>query len=139
MNFIYRHFQFDFHNLLAQKEAEATEFANELGGKDIFWKYADLIYERTNFNGNSLPLTSLAPLAEEIGLNAEIFTECLESGRYTERVQEDLREVSKIGITGTPRNIFLHNKTKENTLKAGAYPFVELKIIIDKMMIQSFL
>ena len=93
-----------------------------------------MIYERTNSNGNGLPVTSLAPLAEEIGLNAGIFTECLESERYSERVQEDLREGSKIGITGTPGNIFLLNKTGGNMLKSGAYPFDDLKIIIDKML-----
>ena len=134
VNWVYRHFPLGFHNPLAQKEAEATECANELGGNDIFWKYADLIYERTNSNGNGLPLTSLVPLAQEIGLDAERFTECLESGRYTERVQEDFQEGSKIGITGTPGNIFLHNKTGETVLKSGAYPFDELKIIIDKML-----
>jgi protein-disulfide isomerase len=61
-------------------------------------------------------------------------TECLESGRYTERVQEDLREGSKIRITGTPENIFLHNKTRQTVLKCGAYIFDELKIIIDKIL-----
>jgi predicted DsbA family dithiol-disulfide isomerase len=65
-------------------------------------KYADLIYEQTNSNGNGLPVTTLAPVTQEIGLDAERFTECLERGRYTERVQEDLREGSKIGFTGTP-------------------------------------
>ena len=73
-------------------------------------------------------------MAQEIGLDVKKFTECLESGRYTERVQEELREGSKIGITGTPRNIFLHNKTGEIVLKSGAYIFDELKIMIDKML-----
>ena len=134
VNWVYRHFPLGFHNPLAQKEAEATECASELGGNDIFWKYADLIYERTKSNGNGLPVTSLVPLAQEIGLDADKFSECLESGRYTERVQEDFREGSNIGITGTPGNIFLHNKTGETVLKSGAHPFDALKIIIDKML-----
>jgi|TARA_B110000116_G_scaffold139284_1_gene120749 hypothetical protein len=72
VNWVYRHFPLAFHNPLVQKEAEAKECANELGGNDIFWKYDDLIYECTNFNGNGLPVTSLAQLAQEIGLDAEI-------------------------------------------------------------------
>jgi protein-disulfide isomerase len=73
VNWVYRHFLLGFHNPLAQNEAEATECANELGRNDIFWKYADLIYERKNSNGNGLPVTSLAPLGQEIGLDAEKF------------------------------------------------------------------
>jgi protein-disulfide isomerase len=134
VNWVYRHFPLGFHNPLAQKEAEATECANELGGNDIFWKYADLIYERTKSNGNGLPVTSLVPLAEELGLDAEKFSACLESGRHAERVQDDSREGSEIGITGTPGNVFLHNKTGETVLKSGAYPFDALKIVIDKML-----
>ena len=134
VNWVYRHFPLGFHNPLAQKEAEATECANELGGNDIFWKYADLIYERTKSNGNGLPVTSLVPLAEELGLDADKFSECLESGRYTERVQEDFREGTNIGITGTPGNVFLHNKTGKVVLKSGAYPFDALKTVIDNML-----
>ncbi|MBC8259981.1 MAG: DsbA family protein [SAR324 cluster bacterium] len=134
VNWVYRHFPLGFHNPLAQKEAEASECASELGGNEMFWEYADLIYERTNSNGKGLPTESLVPMAEEIGLDADKFAECLESGRHAERVQEDFREGSEIGITGTPGNVFLHNKTGKAVLKAGAYPFDALKLEIDQLL-----
>jgi len=118
VNWVYRHFPLEFHNPGAQKEAEASECANELGGNEAFWKYADLIYAHTRSNGRGFPLENLTPLAEEIGLDGIKFKACLDSGKYAERVQADYREGAKIGITGTPVNILLHNKTGETVLKS---------------------
>ena len=58
---------------------EAKECPNELDGNDIFWKYADLIYERKNSDGNDLPVLSLVPVSKKTGFNPENFTECLGS------------------------------------------------------------
>ena len=124
----------EFHNPGAQKEAEASECANELGGNETFWKYADLIYARTRSNGRGFPLENLTPLAEEIGLDGIKFKACLDSGKYAERVQADYREGAKIGITGTPANILLHNKTGETVLKSGAYPFKVFEMEIVRML-----
>ena len=43
-------------------------------------------------------------------------------------------EGSKIGITGTPANILLHNLTGEAVLKVGALPLEAFKAEIDKML-----
>lgn len=134
VNWVYRHFPLNFHNPGAKKEAEASECANALGGNEAFWKYADLIYERTTSNGRGFPIENLVPLAEEIGLDREKFQACLDSGRYRARVQEDLTEGSNSGITGTPGNILLHNGTGEVKLKSGALPFAALKAEIDQML-----
>lgn len=134
VNWVYRHFPLNFHNPGAQKEAEAAECANALGGNEAFWKYTDLIYQRTTSNGKGFPIEKLVPLAEEIGLDREKFQACFDSGRYTARVQEDLTEGSNSGITGTPGNILLNNKTGEVRLRAGALPLGTLKAEIDQML-----
>jgi protein-disulfide isomerase len=134
VNWVYRHFPLSFHNPGAQKEAEASECANELGGNDAFWKYTDAIYERTQSNGKGFPLTGLVPLAKELGLDEKRFTQCFESGRHEARVKEDVDEGGKIGITGTPANILLHNETGEVVLKTGAQPLDAFKPDIAKML-----
>lgn len=134
VNWVYRHYPLAFHNPGAQKQAEATECANELGGNEAFWKYADLIYERTTSNGQGFPIEALIPLAEEIGLDKEQFQACLESEKYAERVQEDLTEGATSGISGTPGSILLNNKTGEVRLKSGALPFEALKTDIEEML-----
>jgi protein-disulfide isomerase len=134
VNWVYRHFPLKFHNPGAQKQAEASECANELGGNEAFWKYADAIYARTKSNGKGFPINKLVPLAKEIGLDETEFQSCLKSGRYTERVREDLAEGSRIGITGTPGNILLNNETGEVTSLKGAVSAKVLKENISRML-----
>lgn len=134
VNWVYRHFPLDFHNPVAQKEAEASECAAELGGNEAFWKYADLIYKRTRSNGKGLPSGDLTPLAGEIGLDEKAFQECLDSGRYVERIKEDLLNGTRSGVGGTPGNILLNNKTGKATFKPGAAPFDSLQMVIDRLI-----
>ncbi len=134
INWVYRHFPLTFHNPGAQKEAEASECMNELGGNESFWKYTDTVYERTKSNGNGFPLEQLVPLAKELGLSEERFAECYGSGKYEARVKEDLDEGSHIGISGTPAIIIANNRTGEVVLKSGALPLETFKADIDKQL-----
>jgi protein-disulfide isomerase len=134
VNWVYRHFPLEMHNPGAQKQAEASECANELGGNEAFWKYADAIYSRTQSNGQGFPLTQLVPLAVELGLDASRFQQCLASEKYQGRVKEDIDEGVQIGVSGTPANILLHNQTGQSILKPGAQPLEAMKLEIDKML-----
>jgi protein-disulfide isomerase len=134
VNWVYRHFPLGFHNPLAQQEAEATECAALLGGNEAFWRYTDLLYERTRSNGNGLKAELLTPFAGEIGLDEVKFIECLESGRMTARVQEDVDEGARIGISGTPGNIILNNETREVIVAAGALPYEDLRRMTNSLL-----
>lgn len=134
LNWVYRHFPLSFHNPGAQKQAEASECANEIGGKEMFWTYTDMIYERTTSNGRGFPISSLVPLAVELGMDEQKFSTCLESGRYTQRVVEDFKEGTSIGITGTPGNVFLHNGSGKTLVRAGAMPFNRLKADVERLL-----
>jgi len=134
VNWVYRHFPLASHNPGAQKQAEASECAAALGGNGAFWMYTDRIYERTRSNGNGFPLDGLVPLAEEIGLDRAEFRDCVESGRYAARVQEDYEEGIAAGISGTPGNILLNNATGEAVARPGAAPIAALKQIVDRLL-----
>ncbi len=130
---VYRHYPLAFH-ANAQKQAEASECANELGGNDAFWKYTDAIYDRTTSNGTGFALDKLVPLSKELGLNEAKFKECLESDRYASHVKDDMTGGSKAGVTGTPGNILLDTKTGKTNLISGAVPFATFKSAIDEML-----
>ena len=134
VNWVYRHFPLSFHNPGAQKQAEASECANELGGNDMFWTYNDNIYERTTSNGKGFPVDNLVPLAVELGMDEQQFNDCLDSGRHADRVKEDFVEGSSIGVTGTPGNVLRNSRTGKAVMRPGAQPFARLKADIDGLL-----
>jgi len=126
---IYRHFPIDSRHPKARKEAEATECANELGGNNKFWAYIDRIYEITPSN-NGLDPTELLKIAEYIGLNAKNFSSCLNSGKYAQRVEEDLQNAINTRGNGTPWTIVIAKDGKKYPIN-GAQPYETVKQIID--------
>ncbi len=102
----------------AAKAAEASLCAEEQGG-EFFWKLADRMFE----NQNSLGSEALKKYAAAVGLDGAKFEQCLNSGRMTKRVQQDLAEAEELGIQSTP--VFFVN----GRLISGAQPlevFVEV-------------
>lgn len=130
---VYRHFPLDQIHSKADKEAEATECANELGGEDAFWRMTDKIFEVTPSN-NGLDLSTLPNLASQIGLDQSKFKNCLDSGKYTQYVEDDYQSGIKAGVRGTPGNFLLDTKTGKKLEVPGAVPFDSLKSSIDSLL-----
>lgn len=130
---VYRHLPLVFH-ANAQKEAEASECANELGGNSAFWKYTNAIFARTNSGGTGFALEDLTPLAEEIGLDSAKFQTCLDSDKYVERIKNDSLTATGLGVTGTPGNILLDTKTGKTAFLPGAYPYEDFEKAIQGML-----
>jgi len=130
VNWVYRHFPLASHPK-APKEAEATECAGELGGNDAFWSYIDRLFEITPSN-NNLDLALLPQIAEDVGLNRQRFEECLNSGRYAQKVQDHYNQAVAAGGRGTPYSIIVAGDQKIPI--SGAVPFSQLKSIIDSLL-----
>ena len=81
--------------------------------------------------------------AEALGLDVAGFSECLDDGRYAERVQKDLADGIKAGVRGTP-TFFLgltdpEDPTKIRATKAlrGAQPYAVFKQTIEALLAES--
>lgn len=132
VKWIYRHFPLGFH-ANAQKEAEATECAYELGGHEKFWQYADEVYERTTSNGTGFALADLPKLAKELSLNQQNFETCLNSGKYQDFINQSVSQAQAAGIQGTPGIILIPAKGESRLIK-GALPLEMMKQIIDEAL-----
>lgn len=133
---VYRDFPLDFHEN-ARKEAEAAECARDQGGVASYYKYHDQIFTQTESNGTGLALTQLPAIAKTLGLNAQQFQECLDSGKYAEEVEKDYQDGMAAGITGTP-GWFIGKTGDDNTITApaveGAQPYSVFKTIIEEQL-----
>jgi protein-disulfide isomerase len=125
---VYRHFPLSFHPN-AQKAAEASECANELGGNEAFWKFTDGVFAL-----DALSNDAFVTVAKGAGLNEAAFKTCLNSGKYAKHVQDDMNGGSAAGVNGTPGNIVVNLKTNENRIVSGAQPFSAFKSAIDALL-----
>lgn len=126
---VYRHFPLDSLHAKARAEAVALECANELGGNDAFWKYADRLFEVTPSN-DGLDLAELPRIAGFIGLDTAAFSSCLTSGRYDAHVEADLQNAMATGGNGTPWSIIV-TKSGEKYPLSGAQPYEAVQQAIE--------
>ncbi len=126
---VYRHFPLDTIHPKADKEAEATECANELGGNDAFWKFVDRLFAVTPSNNNLDP-AELPKIAQYIGLDVGAFSSCLSSGTYAAHVEEDYQNALATGGNGTPWSIVVVANGKKYPL-SGAQPYEAVKELIE--------
>jgi len=118
---VYKQFPLTSLHPQAQKAAEASECAAELGGNDAFWKMHNLLFESGVSGGES----AFKTYASQIGLDAGEFEKCLGSGKYAAKISADTALGTSAGVRGTPGFII------NGQLVSGAQPFSVFKQVID--------
>lgn len=98
--------------------ARAAEAADQQGK---YWEMHDMLYEnQTVWSTATNPQTNFEKYAKNLGLNVTKFTTDYKSRVANDRIQADLKEGNKLGITGTP-TLFIDGKkisTPDATLEA---------------------
>lgn len=117
--YVYKHFTRNEMDVVAANAAECA------GEQDMFWEYKGHIYENQGSIGQQ---GIFATWAEQLGLDMSAWTECFESGRYSQKASQDLQEGQRNGITGTPG--FLINDQRV----AGAQPFQAFQSAIEAQL-----
>jgi protein-disulfide isomerase len=114
---VFRQYPLPFHQQAA-KAAEASLCANEQGK---FWEMHDAMFA----NQQALQVEQLKAKAAELGLNAEKFNSCIDSGKHAATVQADMKDGSAAGVNGTPA-MFINGR-----FISGAVPFEQVAQVIE--------
>lgn len=125
VRFVYRDFPLSFHSG-AMPAAQATECARE---QDKFWEMHDKIFiEQDKQGGGTIQFgaNDLKKWAGEIGLNVSEFNSCLDSQKYLNEVNNDLKDGQAAGVSGTP-GFFINGR-----LVVGAQPFSVFQSLIEE-------
>lgn len=128
---VYRPFPLAQLHSKAPKEAEAAECAADQGGDTAFYKYVDGVYAVTP-GENNLDLAQLPVIAGQIGLNVETFNQCLNSGKYSQKIQNSYNEAIKEGGQGTPFILIMIGN--EAVTLQGAQPYDSMRAAIDAVL-----
>ena len=117
VRFAFRHYPLDFHPQ-AQKAGEAAACAGEQGK---FWEMHDRLWD----NPSKLGVEDLKAHAQALGLAGPEFGTCLDSGRFADAVEADLRAGQAYGVSGTPA-FFVNGRPL-----VGAMPFEAFQQVIE--------
>ena len=96
----------------SQYSAEAAYCA---GDQDMFWENHDALF--TNQGQMKFTPVNLIQLADNLGMDLNVFGNCVENYKYRDQVKKDLTDGISAGVRGTPS--FLIN----GRLVIGAQPF----------------
>jgi protein-disulfide isomerase len=114
---VFRQFPLSFHEH-AEKAAEASLCALDQGK---FWEMHDAMFA----NQSALEVAQLKAKAAELGMNADTFNKCVDSGSKAAAIQVDQKAGSAAGVSGTPA-MFVNGRFIN-----GAVPLEQITTVID--------
>lgn len=126
---VYRDFPLSSIHPSAQKAAEAAECADDQGK---YWEYHDILFENQNTWASGDSVAEFKSYASQLGLNTQNFNQCLDSGKYTQEVRNDIQDGINLGVTGTPTFFILDKNGNVVEKIVGAQPFSVFKHTIDQ-------
>ncbi len=108
----------------------ATYCAEDQG---MYWEYHDLLYNsQESVDSGWANSERLKAFAFSLDLDMELFESCLDSGKYSKRVQYNIQQARENGVKGTP-GFFIVGPNDQQQI-GGAQPFSVFKKILDSMI-----
>jgi protein-disulfide isomerase len=102
--------------------------------QEMYWEYHDLLYtsQESQIDNGWANSQRLKAFAFSLGLDMELFESCLDSGKYSKRVQFNIQQAREHGVRGTP-GFFIVSSDDQQQL-SGAQPFPVFKQVMDSMI-----
>ncbi|HKY22058.1 MAG TPA: thioredoxin domain-containing protein [Vicinamibacterales bacterium] len=134
LRYVFRHLPLENMHLNARKAAEAAECAGEQGK---FWEMHDRLFA----NQKALSVADLGTYARAEQLNISDFEMCLNEGKMSAKVRDDLADAARVGLTGTPA--FLIGVSEgDGVVRAlrrimGAQPYEVFELALNELLTQG--
>jgi protein-disulfide isomerase len=113
------------------KAAQASYCAEDQG---MYWEYHDMLYnlQEDKIDNGWANSERLKAIALSLGIDMELFESCLDSGKYSKRVQYNTQQAREHGVRGTP-GFFIVGPDGQQQI-GGAQPFGVFKQVLDQMI-----
>ncbi|EGP93396.1 DsbA family protein [Nitrosarchaeum koreense] len=114
------------------KAAQASYCAEDQGK---YWEYHNQLYisQESKIDNGWANSERLKSFAFSLGLDPELFDSCLDSGKYAKRVQSNIVEAKKFGVSGTP-TFFIIGPNGQQEKLVGAQPYSVFTQVLDSMI-----
>jgi len=95
--------------------------------QDGFYEYVEVLFN----NQSALEEAALVAYATDLGLDPNVFQECLTSDRHDERISADREDAIALGATGTP-TFFINGR-----IASGLIGITEFRALLDSALEQA--
>ncbi|HJM79120.1 MAG TPA: DsbA family protein [Nitrosopumilus sp.] len=114
------------------KAAQATYCADDQG---MYWEFHNSLYnsQESKIDSGWANSERLKAFAFNLNLDMNLFNECLDSEKYSKRVQYNSQQARDNGVRGTP-GFFIVGSDFDQQQVGGAQPFSVFKRILDSMI-----
>ena len=111
--------------------SQASYCAEDQG---MYWEYHNLLYnsQESEIDNGWANSERLKAFAFSLGLDSELFDNCLDSEKYSKRVQYNIAEAKKHGAKATPTFIIVGPNNQQQF--QGGQPYSTFKQIMDSMI-----
>ena len=111
------------YNIIGPDSVNASHGAHCANDQGLFWEYHDILY--TNWTGENNGWASsenLGKFAQEIGLDLDVWTECMLNGLHSQTILASNEDARSLELTGTPA-FFVLGPDGKTTRLFGAQPY----------------
>ena len=101
--------------------------------QEMYWEYHDTLYnfQESKIDGGWANSERLKAFASSLELDMDLFNSCLDSEKYSKRIQYNIQQARDHGVRGTP-GFFIVGPDGQEQL-GGAQPFSVFKQVLDQM------
>lgn len=88
---------------IGPESKDAAEAAYCAGDQGKFWEMHDLLFSnQTGENVGAFSDRRLNAMADKLGLDRDVYDECISSGKYSDLTEQDAKDATAAGIKATP-------------------------------------
>ena len=111
------------YNIIGPDSITASHGAHCADDQKLFWEYHDILYSNwTGENNGWASLENLAKFANEIQLDMNEWTECMNNEKHSQTILASNQDAKSLELTGTPA-FFIIGPDGKTTRIFGAQPF----------------
>ena len=122
------------YNIIGSDSVNASHGAHCAGEQGLFWEYHDTLYSNwTGENNGWASPRNLTMFADEINVNMEQWTECMDKKPHSKTIIESNNDAQALELTGTPAFFIITEEGKVTKL-FGAQPFEIFKKVFDEQL-----
>ena len=119
------------YNIIGPDSINASHGAHCANDQGLFWEYHDILYSNwTGENNGWASSENLGKFAQEIGLDMDIWSECMVKGLHSQTILASNKDAKDLELTGTPA-FFVMGPDGKTTKLFGAQPYQTFENIFE--------